>query len=118
MTKSVKGGRRKGSGRPTKPAGTKKTQWWVYLTEKELEDFKAVGGTSKQVVDLVRAYTIARGETDRLLARSSTAVKLVAYLEATNAPEELRKELESLIVPRASDEGKFADGVETQAGAM
>lgn len=66
---------------------------------------------SKLIITWVRAYVAVGGETDRLLAQSSTALKLMAYLEATDAPEELRDELESLIVQRDSDEIKIAEGV-------
>ena len=111
MQKSAKGGSRKGSGRPRKPAGATKIQWWVYPTEKEFEDFKAVGGTAEQVVTWIRAYPMARGESDRLLAQSPLAAELLTYLEATDAPEHLRDRLESLIVQRASDEIKIAEGV-------
>ncbi|MEG3875763.1 hypothetical protein QT972_00065 [Microcoleus sp. herbarium7] len=118
MQISAKGGVRKGSGRRKKPAGTTKIQWWVYPTEKELEDFKAVGGTAEQVVNWIRAYPMARGETDRLLAQSPLAAELLAYLEATGAPEDLCDRLESLIVQRASDEVKIAEGVtKTKDGA-
>lgn len=118
MQKSAKGGLRKGSGRPKKPAGATKVQWWVYPTEKELEDFKAVGGTAEQVVGWIRAYPMARGETDRLLAQSPLAAELLVYLESTNAPEHLQDRLESLIVQRASDETKIDEGViKTKDGA-
>ena len=111
MGKTVKGGRREGSGRPKKPAGATKIQWWVYPTEKELEDFKAVGGTAEQVINWIRAYPMARGETDRLLAQSPLAAELLTYLEATDAPQELRDRLESVIVARVSDEAKIDQGV-------
>lgn len=55
---------------------------------------------------------------DRLLAQSPLAAELLTYLEATDAPEELRDRLESLMVQRASDEVKIATGViRTKNGA-
>ena len=66
----------------------------------------------------MRAYTIAGGESDRLLAQSPLAAELLAYLEATDAPEHLRDRLESLIVQRDSDEVKIGEGVtKTKNGA-
>lgn len=47
-----------------------------------------------------RAYLINNGESDRLLAQSSVAAELAAYLEATDAPQDLRDKLESLVVAR------------------
>ena len=111
MQKTGKGGPRKGSGRPKKPAGATKIQWWVYPTEKELEDFKAVGGTAEQVVNWIRAYPMARGETDRLLAQSPLSAELAAYLAATDAPQELQDKLESLMVQREGGELKIGEGV-------
>lgn len=63
----------------------------------------------------VRAYVVAGGESDRLLAQSPLAIELLTYLEATDAPEHLRDRLESLIVQRVSDEVKITEGV-TQVG--
>ncbi|MEZ2278070.1 MAG: hypothetical protein ACBR12_14285 [Microcoleus sp.] len=59
----------------------------------------------------IRIYSIAGGESDRLLAQSPLAVELLNYLEVADVPEELRDKLESLIVARDSDEVKIAEGV-------
>ena len=66
----------------------------------------------------IRIYMIAGGESDRLLAQSPLAAELLAYLEATDAPEQLRDRLESLIVQRASDEIKIAEGVVQVADSL
>ena len=65
----------------------------------------------KLIESWVSVYSIAGGESDRLLAQSPLAAELLNYLEATDAPEELRDKLESLIVARDSDEVKITDGV-------
>jgi hypothetical protein len=46
----------------------------------------------------MRAYVVAGGESDRLLAQSPLATELLAYLEATDAPEDLHDRLKSLIL--------------------
>lgn len=72
----------------------------------------------KLIEGWVSVYSIAGGESDRLLAQSPLAAELLAYLEATDAPEHLRDRLESLIVQRASDEDRLATGViKTKDGA-
>lgn len=116
MTKSTgvgRGGYRKGARRPKIDKKLKRMKYIVSLRAGQIADFEAVTGgaeaAKKQIENWVRAYTIARGETNRFLAQSSTVSKLMAYLEATNAPDGLRKELESFIVQRASDEDKIAD---------
>jgi hypothetical protein len=79
----------------------------------DFADFVAIMGSvvaaKKQIERWVRAYPIVRGETDRLITQSPLAAELLAYLEATNAPENLRDWVESLIVQRESDEGKLAE---------
>lgn len=86
-----------------------------YLPRWLLEAFKELmpvsGDRSNLILSWVRAYVVANGESDRLLAQSSLAAELFTYLEATDAPEELRDRLESLMVQRASDEVKIAAGV-------
>jgi hypothetical protein len=46
----------------------------------------------------MRAYVVAGGESDRLLAQSPLATELLAHLESTDAPESLRDRLKSLIL--------------------
>lgn len=111
-----------GGRKPVYSERSKPTQANLYLPAGEFEAFcelvPATADRNKLVTQWVRAYTIANGETDRLLAQSPTALKLLAYLDATDAPEELRDELESLIVQRVSDEDKLATGViKTKGGA-
>lgn len=124
MTKSTgvgRGGYRKGARRPELPKNLKREKQIISFQTGDFADFVAVVGSveaaKKQIEQWVRAYPMARGQSDRLLAQSPLAAELLAYLEATNAPEELRDELESLIVQRASDENRLADGVvETRDG--
>lgn len=120
MTKSLKTSvskkpRGRNGGRVALPPEEKRVQNPIYLPRWLHEAFKVLvpvgADRSNLIVAWVRAYVISGGETDRLLAQSPTAAKLLAYLEATDAPEDLREELESLIVQRASDEMKIADGV-------
>lgn len=120
MTKSTgvgRGGYRKGARRPKLDEKLKRIKYIVSLQAGQVADFEAATGgakaAKKQIEAWVHSYMIARGKTDRLLGQSLSNFKLLAYLEATNAPDELRKELEALIVQRASDEVKLADEVET-----
>ena len=63
-----------------------------------------------------RAY-ISDPDCDRLLSQAPLANKLLNYLEATNAPQELIEELESLLSARASDEVRIeARGTEIKDG--
>lgn len=117
MTKSTgvgRGGYRKSARRPKLDEKLKRVKYIVSLQAGQVADFEATTGSAKaakkQIEAWVRAYTIAHSGTDTLLAQFPTALKLMAYLKATNAPDELRKELESLIVQRASDEVKLANG--------
>lgn len=111
-----------GGRKPVYSETTKPTQANLYLPAGELDAFcelvPATADRNKLVTQWVRGYLTANGETDRLLAQSPTALKLLAYLEATDAPEELRDELESLIVQRASDEVKIAEGVVQVGGSF
>lgn len=118
MTKSTgvgRGGYRKGARRPKIDGKLKRVKYIVSLQASQVADFEAATGSAKaakkQIETWVHSYTIARGKTDRLLAQSINTFKLIAYLEATNAPDELRKELELLIVQQASDEVKLVDEV-------
>ena len=114
ITRGRSGGRKPVYSEKNKPA-----QANLYLPAGDLDNFcklvPATADRNKLVTQWVRAYTIANSETDRLLAQSPLAAELLAYLEVTDAPEQLRDRLESLIVQRASDEVKIAEGV-TQVG--
>ena len=93
--------------------------WLPRWLNRALRELVPVGADRNNLLaGWVRAYVISGDETDRLLAQSPLAVELLTYLEATDAPEHLRDRLESLIVQRASDEVKIADGViKTKDGA-
>lgn len=76
------------------------------LVEKEhWEAFCSLVPTAKERNELVtkwiRAYTIAGGESDRLLAQSSLALKLIAHLESSSL---LSQELEGLVINREQEE--------------
>ena len=87
---------------------------WKYFCSLVCEPAKR----HKLIQGWIQIYSIAGGESDRLLAQSPLAVKLLAYLETTDAPEDLRDRLESLIVYRASDEVRMESGVtRTKGGA-
>lgn len=118
MTKSTgvgRGGYREGARRPELPKRLKREKQIISFQAGDFAYFVAVMGSvkaaKKRIEEWVRAYPMARGETDRLLAQSPLAAELLTYLEATDAPEHLRDRLESLIVQRASDEIKIAEGV-------
>ena len=112
---STKKPRGRNGGRVPLPEEEKAETFYVSLPRWLLEAFKKLVprgiDRSKLIINWVRTYTIAGGESDRLLAQSPLAAELMAYLEATDAPEHLRDRLESLIVQRASDEIKIAEGV-------
>lgn len=61
---------------------------------------------NRLITQWIRAYITSNGESDRLLAQSPTILKNIAYLEATDAPQDLIDENYSLLVERASDEIK------------
>jgi hypothetical protein len=87
----------------------------------QLADFEvATGGAEaakKQIEAWVRAYMIARGETDRLLAQSPLATELLTYLESTDAPGHLRDQVKYLIMQRESDGVKIVNGInKTESG--
>lgn len=101
------------------PEDEKAETFYVSLPRWLLAAFKALVprgiDRSKLIISWVRAYTIAGGESDRLLMQSSVAVEVLGYLEATNAPQELIDKVESAIVARVFDDVKIAEGV-TQVG--
>ena len=113
--KKLRGGSRTGAGRKPLPTHQKKEQFNVSLPPGDVIALKILIPSATERNELikkwVRAYVIFGGESDRLLAQSPLAAELMAYLEATDAPEHLRDRLESLIVQRASDEIKIAEGV-------
>lgn len=89
---------------------------WLLKAFKELIPIAA--DRSNLVVGWVRTYTNTGGKTDCLLSQSSLAAELLAYLEATDAPEQLQIRLKSLIVQQASDEDRLATRVaKTKDGA-
>lgn len=104
MTKSTgvgRGGHRKGARRPQIPKRLKREKQTISFQAGDFAYFVAVMGSveaaKKQIEEWVRAYPMARSETDRLLAQSPLAAELLAYLEVTDAPESLCDRLESLI---------------------
>ena len=104
------------------PASEKPINIDGYVATEIIKGFRklvpAAADRNKLYTQWMRAYIIAGGETDRLLAQSPLAAKLLTYLEATDAPGELRDQLESLIVQQASDKVKIAAGViKTKNGA-
>src|SRR4028118_1289267 len=107
MTKSTgvgRGGYRKGAGRPELQKRLKREKQVINFQAGDFADFVAVMGSlaaaKKQIEQWVRTYPITRGETDRLLAQSPLTAELLAYLETTDAPKNLRDQLKSLIVQR------------------
>jgi len=104
MTKSTgigRGGYRKGARRPELPKRLKREKQIISFQAGDFADFVAVMGSlaaaKKQIEQWVRAYPMTCGETHRLLAKSPLAAKLLTYLKETNAPKNLRDQLESLI---------------------
>ena len=97
------------------PEEEKAETFYVSLPRWLLEAFKKLVprgiDRSKLIINWVRTYTIAGGETDRLLMQSSVAVEVLAYLESTDAPQELIDKVESAIVARVFDDAKIAEGV-------
>lgn len=114
-SKERKKPRGRNGGRAALTDDEKREQANFYLPRWLLAAFKklipAAADRTNLLTSWVRAYVIAGGESDRLLAQSPLAAELLAYLEATDAPEHLRDQLESLILQRASDEIKIAEGV-------
>lgn len=129
MTNSVeplqgkhRGGKRKNSGRKPLPQNQKPTNIDGYVATEVVEAFRELvplaADRNKLYTQWMRAYTIAGGEINHILAQSPLAAELLTYLEATDAPEQLRDQLKSLIVQQASDEDKLATRVaKTKDGA-
>lgn len=111
ISKEPKKPRGRNGGRIPLSPEKKRELAYFYLPRWLLEAFKVLipvaADRSNLVTDWVRAYVITNGESDRLLAQSPLAAELLSYLEATDAPEDLRDRLESLIVQRASDEARM-----------
>lgn len=106
---------RKG-GRTPLPKGEKKEIAHIHLPQWLLAAFKKLVPVGRErtnlIVGWVRAYVVANGESDRLLAQSPLSLRLLNYLEAIGTPEaeDYAEELLSLIVVRESDEAKLEDG--------
>ena len=110
------GGSRKNAGRKPMPASKKPINIDGYVATEIIEGFRklvpAAADRKRLYTQWVRAYVVAGGETDRLLAQSPLSLRLLNYLEATGTPEaeDLAEELLSLIVTRESDEAKLENG--------
>jgi hypothetical protein len=126
MTKSTgvgRGGYRKGARRPELPKRLKREKQIISFQAGDFAYFVAVMGSieaaKKQIEQWVRAYPMARGETDRLLAQSPIAAELLNYLEAQNTPEaeSLAEKLQSLVVTRELDELRDDGAIELSSGA-
>jgi hypothetical protein len=104
---------RKGGRKPL-PPGERSVQANIYLPAELNDDLQNLvplaSDRNKLFTSWARAYLVANGESNRLLAQSPTAIKLLNYLEQINAPLELRDELESLIVQRDFEERKAEAG--------
>lgn len=110
MTKSLKPAASKESKKPRGRNGgrislspeEKRELAQFYLPRWLLEAFKELmpvaADRSNLILSWVRAYVVANGESDRLLAQSSVAGEILSYLEAADAPQELIDKLESLKV--------------------
>jgi hypothetical protein len=113
MTKPIPRGRN--GGRKPLDLNRKLTQANIQVPLEELEAFKALAPTAAERNQLVcqwmRAYTIAGGESDRLFAQSPTIGKVLGYLEATDAPDELIDEVFTLIVRHTYDEIQINKGI-------
>ncbi len=114
-SKEFKKPRGRKGGRTPLPEEEKAERLDISLPRWLLEAFKKLVprgiDRSKLIISWVRAYVVASGESDRLLAQSSVAGEILNYLEATDAPQELIDKLESAIVARASDDVKIAEAV-------
>lgn len=108
---------RKG-GRTRLPEGEKKEIAHIHLPQWLLVAFKKLVPVGRErtnlIVAWVRAYVVANGESDRLLAQSPLSPRLLNYLEAIGTPEaeDLAEELLSLIVVRESDEARLDRAIE------
>ena len=114
-TKELKKPRGLKGGRTPLPEDEKKEIAYIHLPRWLLAAFKELvplgRDRSNLILSWVRAYVVANGESDRLLAQSSVAGEILSYLEASQAPQELIDKLESVIVARLSDEVKITEGV-------
>lgn len=114
-SKESKKARGRNGGRVSLPPEEKRELAQFYLPRWLLEAFKELipvaGDRSNLILRWVRAYVVANGESDRLLAQSSVAGEILNYLEASEAPQELIDKLESVIVARLCDEVKITEGV-------
>lgn len=122
MTKSLKAlpgkvskPRGRNGGRKPAPESERKVQANIWLPRWLNEGLRVLLPTGEDrnnlVASWVRAYLINHGESDRLLMQSSVAVEILAYLESTDAPQELIDKVESAIVARVFDDAKIAEGV-------
>ena len=126
MTKSTgvgRGGYRKGARRPELPKRLKREKQIISFQAGDFAYFVAVMGSvvaaKKQIEQWVRAYPMARGETDRLLAQSPLAAELLTYLETQNTPEaeSLAEKLQGLVVNRELDELRAEGAIELPGGS-
>jgi hypothetical protein len=126
MTKSTgvgRGGYRKGSRRPKLPKRLKREKQIISFQAGDFAYFVAVmgsvGAAKKQIEQWVRAYPMARSETDRLLAQSPVAAELLTYLETQSTPEaeSLAEKLQSLVVNRELDELRVEGVINLPGGA-
>ncbi len=126
MTKSTgvgRGGYRKGARRPELPKRLKREKQVISFQAGDFAYFVAVMGSveaaKKQIEQWVRAYPMACGETDRLLAQSPLAAELLTYLEMQSTPEaeSLADKLQSLVVVRELDELRVEGAIELPGGA-
>lgn len=105
--------RGRNGGRKPLPEGQRAVQTNLHLPSCLYNDFcesiPAASDRNKLLIVWVRAYLAARGECDRMLAQSPLAVKILNYLEAIEAPDELREELESLLVQRDIAENEIGN---------
>lgn len=114
MQSKGSGGKRSGAGRKPKHEDEKSIQATFQINNgiwKYFCSLKEPAERHRLIQNWIRIYSIAGGESDRLLAQSPLAVEILNYLEATDAPVDLRDKLESLIVARDSDEVRIAEGV-------
>ena len=106
-SKESKKPRGRNGGRVALPPEEKRELAYFYVPRWLLEAFKVLvpvaADRSNLILNWVRAYVVANGESDRLLAQSSVAGEILNYLEATDAPQELIDKLESVIVARTSE---------------
>jgi hypothetical protein len=126
MTKSTgvgRGGYREGARRPKLPNIVKREKHVISFQAGEFAYFVVVMGSveaaKKQIEQWVRAYPMARGETDHLLAQSPLAAELLTYLEAQSTPESknLAEKLQSLVVVRELNELRAEGVIELPGGA-